>query len=163
MTRSTQPSTTLPWTLLLSKCLHHVVKSHQSIVFSLAILGTPPHVRGSDIPGHDLELQIIRAFPQCAIFVEKPISNLDVSDGLRVERVMSERGTLVGVGYMLRYLKGAFKARSLQCQLFTCRLSWTLSAVQKMKYVQFTFTCTRGLSIYFQRNHQRPRSGSNGH
>ncbi|KAH9942270.1 putative oxidoreductase C terminal-domain-containing protein [Epithele typhae] len=76
----------------------------------LAIVGAPPGVRGSDEPGRDLELQLARAFPGCALFVEKPVSSGGAEGCWRVARELAARGTLVGVGYMLRYLKGGREA-----------------------------------------------------
>ncbi|OBZ68816.1 hypothetical protein A0H81_10998 [Grifola frondosa] len=38
----------------------------------LVIVGAPPSARGTDLPGQDLELQILKGFPRCALFVEKP-------------------------------------------------------------------------------------------
>lgn len=69
----------------------------------LAILGAPPVVRGSDIPGRDLELQVARAFPECALFVEKPVSSGPEDACWRVAAELSKRQTFVSVGYMLRY------------------------------------------------------------
>ncbi|KAI0769829.1 putative oxidoreductase C terminal-domain-containing protein [Fomes fomentarius] len=71
----------------------------------LAIAGAPPFARGTDIPGRDLELQLVSAFPRCPLFVEKPVSSGPEDACWRVAEVLGARGTLVGVGYMLRYLK----------------------------------------------------------
>ncbi|CCM05432.1 uncharacterized protein FIBRA_07649 [Fibroporia radiculosa] len=72
----------------------------------LIILGAPPSVRGSDIPGRDLEIQIIGAFPGSALFVEKPLSNGLEDACQRVARRVQQARTLVSVGYMLRYSQG---------------------------------------------------------
>lgn len=69
-------------------------------------MGAPPFARGTDIPGRDLELQLVEAFPRCALFVEKPVSSGPEDACRRVADVLEKSGTLVGVGYMLRYLKG---------------------------------------------------------
>lgn len=69
------------------------------------IAGTPPFTRGSDEPGKDLELQVVRAFPGCALFVEKPVSSGPEDACSRVAEVLGRGHTLVCVGYMLRYLK----------------------------------------------------------
>ncbi|EIW51521.1 uncharacterized protein TRAVEDRAFT_176340 [Trametes versicolor FP-101664 SS1] len=71
----------------------------------IAIVGAPPFARGTDIPGRDLELQLVEAFPRCALFVEKPVSSGPEDAAWRVADVLEKSGTLVGVGYMLRYLK----------------------------------------------------------
>ncbi|KAF8587461.1 hypothetical protein K439DRAFT_1338061 [Ramaria rubella] len=72
----------------------------------LVILGAPPQFRGSDEQGRDLDLQLVRAFPKCALFVEKPVSGGPSDSCWRVVQELSERKVLVGVGYVLRYLKG---------------------------------------------------------
>ncbi|KAL6308264.1 putative oxidoreductase C terminal-domain-containing protein [Sparassis latifolia] len=71
----------------------------------LAIVGAPPFARGTDLPGQDLELQLVRAFPSCALFTEKPVSSGPEDACWRVAAELEGRGTLVGVGYMLRYSK----------------------------------------------------------
>ncbi|GBE82995.1 Uncharacterized protein SCP_0500380 [Sparassis crispa] len=71
----------------------------------LAIVGAPPFARGTDLPGQDLELQLVRAFPSCALFIEKPVSSGPEDACWRVAAELEGRGTLVGVGYMLRYSK----------------------------------------------------------
>lgn len=63
----------------------------------LAILGAPPVVRGSDIPGRDLELQVARAFPECALFVEKPVSSGPEDACWRVAAELSKRQTFVSL------------------------------------------------------------------
>ncbi|KAI0755336.1 putative oxidoreductase C terminal-domain-containing protein [Daedaleopsis nitida] len=75
----------------------------------MAIVGAPPHARGTDVPGRDLELQLASAFPDCSLFVEKPVSSGPEDACWRVAEALQAatrtRGTTDGVGYMLRYLK----------------------------------------------------------
>ena len=73
---------------------------------SMAIVGAPPHARGTDVPGRDLELQLASAFPECSLFVEKPVSSGPEDACWRVAEVLAKNGSIVGVGYMLRHLKG---------------------------------------------------------
>ena len=73
---------------------------------SFAIVGVPPFARGTDIQGRDLELQLVSVFPRCALFVEKPVSSGPEDACWRVAQALAVPGTKVGVGYMLRYLKG---------------------------------------------------------
>lgn len=56
--------------------------------------------------GHDLELQTLRAFPKCAIFVEKPLSITSPEACWRVAKAFRSVKNLVAVGYVFRYLKG---------------------------------------------------------
>ena len=48
----------------------------------------------------------MKAFPKCALFIEKPVSSGPEDACWRVEETFAASRTLVGVGYMLRYLKG---------------------------------------------------------
>ena len=51
-------------------------------------------------------MQLVKAFPRCALFVEKPVSSGPEDACWRVAKVLAKNGSIVGVGYMLRYLKG---------------------------------------------------------
>ncbi|KAI0366655.1 hypothetical protein BV20DRAFT_971583 [Pilatotrama ljubarskyi] len=85
--------------------VREAARSLLSEIPQIAIVGAPPFARGTDIPGRDLELQLTNAFPRCALFVEKPVSSGPEDACWRVADVLAKKGTLVGVGYMLRYLK----------------------------------------------------------
>ncbi|KAI0669146.1 putative oxidoreductase C terminal-domain-containing protein [Trametes maxima] len=80
-------------------------RSLLSVTPQVAIVGAPPYARGTDIAGRDLELQLVEAFPTCALFVEKPVSSGPEDASWRVADVLAKKHTVVGVGYMLRYLK----------------------------------------------------------
>ena len=67
----------------------------------IAVVGAPPFARGSDVPGRDLEQQLVFAFPGCALFVEKPVSSGPEDECWRVAKVLKNSGALVGVGYIL--------------------------------------------------------------
>ncbi|RDX50191.1 hypothetical protein OH76DRAFT_1402655 [Lentinus brumalis] len=71
----------------------------------IAVVGAPPFARGGDVPGRDLEQQLVSAFPGCALFVEKPVSSGPEDVCWRVAKVLEDSRAIVGVGYMLRYLK----------------------------------------------------------
>ncbi|KAI0926643.1 hypothetical protein AcV5_007380 [Taiwanofungus camphoratus] len=79
----------------------------------LAIVGAPPFVRGTDLPGQDLELQLARTFPQCALFVEKPVSSGPEDACWRVASELQRKAILVGVGYMLRYSRAVQKMKQI--------------------------------------------------
>jgi len=68
-------------------------------------IGSPAAFHGSDLPGSNLELRIQKAFPGCAMFVEKPISAAPVQNVLNVAVALEEKRVVCSVGYMLRYLK----------------------------------------------------------
>ncbi|OAA58078.1 hypothetical protein SPI_06963 [Niveomyces insectorum RCEF 264] len=80
----------------------------------LIILASPPQFRGSLTPGRDLEAQLVAAFGRGpAIFVEKPVTTGAAEDAYAVARHLSASGNLVGVGYMLRYLRVVQKAKQI--------------------------------------------------
>lgn len=80
----------------------------------LVVLGCPPHFRGTTLKGSDTDVEALSVFGYRArtFLVEKPIAALDPAAG-QCEKVVNlfsawqqrSRG-FVGVGYMLRYLKG---------------------------------------------------------
>lgn len=99
------------------------------------IVGSPPAFRGSVQQGKDIELQILKAFPEKTpavrssllmavglgggveadgdgddeqLFIEKPISTDTVESSLQVGRMLLDSKTVVSVGYFLRYLKGTY-------------------------------------------------------
>lgn len=72
----------------------------------MVVVGAPPFARGTDKPGRDLEVRLSDAFPGTALFIEKPVSSGPEDEPRRVASVLSRTGGIVGVGYMLRYLKG---------------------------------------------------------
>ncbi|KAK7043625.1 hypothetical protein VNI00_008236 [Paramarasmius palmivorus] len=72
------------------------------------VVGSPPMFRGTLQPGRDIEMQIMKAFPGVALFIEKPIATgpqHEVSDALTIAKTIEESKTVCSVGYMLRYLK----------------------------------------------------------
>ncbi|KAJ5605577.1 hypothetical protein N7510_008358 [Penicillium lagena] len=72
----------------------------------LIMLATPPEFRGSMSPGRNLEAQLVAAFGGGpAIFAEKPVTIGSADGAYAVAQHLSRSGNLVGVGYMLRYLK----------------------------------------------------------
>ncbi|KAG9122442.1 hypothetical protein FRC07_001168 [Ceratobasidium sp. 392] len=79
----------------------------------LILIGSHPCSRGTDIPGRDLELQVIQQFPGVPIFVEKPVSTADVPATWRVAHKLGEKGVVCSVGYMLRYLKAVQRMKQI--------------------------------------------------
>ncbi len=76
-------------------------------------VGSPPAFRGREQPGRDLEKKLVEAFPDTAIFIEKPVSTGPVADALNVAALLEKSDNLVSVGYMLRYLKVVQKMKSI--------------------------------------------------
>jgi hypothetical protein len=81
-------------------------------------------MRGSTQPGRNLEIQLIKLFPDAALFIEKPISSSEFTEVDKVKEAL--RGRIVSVGYMLRYLKGESGHAGMHIPL-------TIPAVQEMK------------------------------
>ncbi|KAG8755593.1 hypothetical protein FRC14_003823 [Serendipita sp. 396] len=71
----------------------------------LILIGCPSAYRGSDEPGRDLEIQVMKLFPNSALFVEKPVASFEVSRAFAVANAINQSGVTCSVGYMLRYLK----------------------------------------------------------
>ncbi|KAN0060962.1 hypothetical protein ACQY0O_006696 [Thecaphora frezii] len=76
-------------------------------------VGSPPAYRGREQPGKDLEMRLIEAFPDVAIFIEKPVSTGPVEDAQKVAKSLEKAGNLISVGYMLRYLKVVQKMKQI--------------------------------------------------
>ena len=76
----------------------------QPDIIRLVIDGFQPVMRGSTQPGRNLEMQLIKLFPDAALFIEKPISSSEFTEVDKVKEAL--KGKTVSVGYMLRYLKG---------------------------------------------------------
>ncbi|WWC99663.1 hypothetical protein V866_006567 [Kwoniella sp. B9012] len=74
-------------------------------------VATPPTVRGSTQPGKDLEIQLNKAFPNIAIFFEKPVATgqpweESVGEALKVSEYLKKNHKApISIGYVLRYLK----------------------------------------------------------
>ncbi|KZW01227.1 hypothetical protein EXIGLDRAFT_745214 [Exidia glandulosa HHB12029] len=78
------------------------------------VVGTPPAFRGGLAKGTDIELQIIKAFPKAQLFIEKPVAAGSVKDAYTVgETIESDGNRIVGVAYMLRYLKAVGHIRKV--------------------------------------------------
>ena len=76
----------------------------RSNVIRLVIDGFQPVMRGSTQPGRNLEMQLIKLFPDAALFIEKPISSSEFTEVDKVKEAL--KGKTASVGYMLRFLKG---------------------------------------------------------
>ncbi|CAD6588836.1 MAG: hypothetical protein CYPHOPRED_004555 [Cyphobasidiales sp. Tagirdzhanova-0007] len=71
----------------------------------VVIIGSPAAFHGSDLPGADLEIQVLKRFPKAALFIEKPISAAPVANALNLAHYLENHRVIASVGYMLRYLK----------------------------------------------------------
>ncbi|WVR07063.1 hypothetical protein IAU60_004102 [Kwoniella sp. DSM 27419] len=78
----------------------------------LAVNGLPARARGTTLAGKDSEMQLLEHFPNMAMFIEKPLS--DVPDMAEVEKVGQKlKGRVTSVGYMLRYLKAVQEMKKI--------------------------------------------------
>lgn len=62
------------------------------------VVGCPPAYRGSDQPGADIELKLLKYFPGVALLVEKPVSTGSVARALVVAKAIKEAKTICSVG-----------------------------------------------------------------
>jgi predicted dehydrogenase len=79
---------------------------------ALVLLGSPPAFRGRLTPGIDAEKQLVDAFPESGLFVEKPVSTGTVEDASDVAKMLKDKRN-VSVGYMLRYSKAVQKMKEI--------------------------------------------------
>lgn len=77
------------------------------------IVGSPPQWHGSTEPGKDVEIQLIKAIPGVALFVEKPVTMSATNECWKVAKALESQGTIASVGYMFRYLAAVQKMREL--------------------------------------------------
>jgi len=61
-------------------------------------VGSPPQFRGSDVPGRDLELLLLKYFPGVALFIEKPVSTGPYTKAVEIGRKIQEAGNICSVG-----------------------------------------------------------------
>ncbi|KAI0093915.1 putative oxidoreductase C terminal-domain-containing protein [Irpex rosettiformis] len=72
------------------------------------VVGSPPMFRGTQQPGRDVEMQIVKHFPGVAIFIEKPVAtgpSSEIDEAFKVAKFIEDSKIICSVGYMLRYLK----------------------------------------------------------
>jgi predicted dehydrogenase len=86
--------------------LHQSVDGYDGAKPDAVFVGTPPSFRGTMIPGRNIDVVVSQKWPSAAIFLEKPVSSERVGNVRPLAAFFNEMGTLVTVGYMLRYLKG---------------------------------------------------------
>ncbi|KAI0027690.1 putative oxidoreductase C terminal-domain-containing protein [Vararia minispora EC-137] len=75
----------------------------------VVVVGSPPMFRGTMQHGRDIELQILKAFPGVALFLEKPVATgpaAEIAECFKVAETIKASGSVCSVGYMLRYLRG---------------------------------------------------------
>jgi predicted dehydrogenase len=65
------------------------------------IVGSPPMFRGTTRPGRDIELQILKHFPDAALFIEKPIATGpedQIQEAFKVSQAIVDSGAICSVG-----------------------------------------------------------------
>jgi len=123
------------------------------------IVGSPPMFRGTTRPGRDIELQILRYFPEAALFIEKPIATGpedEIVEAFKVSREIINSGAICSIGsvqvcllffghtecmralrYMLRYLRGVqmikqiIESNNLQVMSTIARYACAYEAIAK--------------------------------
>ncbi|KAF8311265.1 hypothetical protein DL93DRAFT_2083477 [Clavulina sp. PMI_390] len=88
-------------------------------------VGCPPQFRGSDLPGFDIELKLMKLFPGLPLFVEKPVATGPVERSLVVAKAIKDSSTLCSVGYMLRYLKAVQQMKQIIKENNLCVMATT--------------------------------------
>jgi hypothetical protein len=66
----------------------------------LIVVGCPAEFRGSDIPGRDLELQLLKLFPDTPLCIEKPVAAGEVSRTFRVAEAIEGSKVIHSVGFV---------------------------------------------------------------
>ncbi|GHJ86746.1 hypothetical protein NliqN6_3148 [Naganishia liquefaciens] len=77
------------------------------------IVGSPPAYRGGTTKTTDLELQLLKLFPNSHYFIEKPVACGPVEEAKEVTAALVKAGNVVSVGYMLRYLRCVQKMKQI--------------------------------------------------
>jgi hypothetical protein len=65
------------------------------------IVGSPPMFRGTTRPGRDIELQILKHFPEAALFIEKPIATGpedELEEAFKVSQAIVDSKAVCSVG-----------------------------------------------------------------
>lgn len=65
------------------------------------IVGSPPMFRGTTRPGRDIELQILKYFPEAALFIEKPIATgpeNEIEEAFKVSQAIIDGNAVCSVG-----------------------------------------------------------------
>jgi hypothetical protein len=65
------------------------------------IVGSPPMFRGTTRPGRDIELQVLRHFPEAALFIEKPIATgpeNEIEEAFKVSQAIIDNNAVCSVG-----------------------------------------------------------------
>lgn len=92
---------------------HGATNTVHCLFDSAIIVGCPPAYRGTDLPGQDLELKLLKHFPGIALFIEKPVATGPVDRTFAVAEKLRAAGNVCSVGYMLRYLKAVQQMKQI--------------------------------------------------
>ncbi|KAI9638084.1 putative oxidoreductase C terminal-domain-containing protein [Dioszegia hungarica] len=92
---------------------YHALKKSGKPFPDAIVIGCPPAYRGGTTKGTDLEIQLLKHFPQTAYFVEKPVGTGTIEAAKTVTDALIKNGNIVSVGYMLRYLRCVQKMKQI--------------------------------------------------
>lgn len=106
--------------------------------------GSPPHFRGTNLEGKNLDLCLLECFPFVGgFFIEKPVSAMrpeesGISKVKESLREWSEKtGGIVGVAYNLRYLKGQY----IKCR---CVFGFSLTSfLLYLNWISLSTSCSK--------------------
>ncbi|OLL24696.1 hypothetical protein NEOLI_003179 [Neolecta irregularis DAH-3] len=92
----------------------YIEASKNSGIFpKIVVIGAPPQFRGCLIENRNAEQLLSKAFPEVAMFIEKPISTATVEEARALDNYFKEHKHIVSVGYMFRYLKVVSQLREI--------------------------------------------------
>ncbi|KAG7528343.1 hypothetical protein FFLO_06220 [Filobasidium floriforme] len=77
------------------------------------VVGSPPAYRGGVKAPRDLELRLLKLFPNSSYFIEKPVSCGPVPEAMELTQALVDSGNIISVGYMLRYLRCVQKMKQI--------------------------------------------------
>lgn len=64
----------------------------------IIVIGSPADTRGSDEAGSDLEIQLLKLFPNTPLFIEKPIAAGEIPRAFRAAQIVEQSKVVCSVG-----------------------------------------------------------------
>lgn len=104
------------------------------------VIGSPPMFRGTTQSGRNIEMQILKHFPDVALFVEKPIAtgpSAEIQEAFKVAKFIEDKGTICSVGCapFLRFLNNVRSILMTAIAFERRYMLRYLKAVQMMKKI----------------------------
>ncbi|KAI9092648.1 putative oxidoreductase C terminal-domain-containing protein [Phlyctochytrium arcticum] len=112
----------------------------------MILIGIPPAHHGGSREGVDMEITLAKAFPDAALFVEKPLSSSPVEEVRSVAQHLTDH--VVSVGYFMRYLRAVQKMKqiirenNLTVMATQARYASCYPSIQKRDWWMKSISCT---------------------